>query len=104
MFTVKLIRYISEDAIQFGGRLESVIECPHYTVYERRLVNEDGQPKTYSITTFPSPLAENGVECHVGPRPQDFEHCYIENASGKTIAHYSWRGVVEACIAEQEEK
>lgn len=77
MFTVKFIK--NEEGV--GSVIDS-ISCPHYGVFER----DSGG---YTITTYLSHIKTGGAERHISKRPIDYDACFVENISGKTIAKFS---------------
>lgn len=86
MFTLKFYR------ITDGGRVVDHLSCKHFSVYER----DDG---SYEIVTYQKNTAEEGVSRQVSLNDPvsepltaafcwHYDHCYVENEAGKTIAHY----------------
>lgn len=76
MFTIKLIKSGPR-----GNEVADSISCPRY----RAGLNAQGET---IVTTFKTQDGEGPSEHVISIRPEHFQACYVENISGKTIAHF----------------
>lgn len=74
MFTVKFIKTDSE------GQVTRYVASRDFDIYERG-------PGNFDVNTYPEKLSEPGTCWHVSDHPNGWDHCYVENQAGKTIAH-----------------